>query len=122
MTNNPHVDLACVQQLNDYALASAFEPALEQQLTKAQLDNADKYYATPLAKRYTAFRLQQLSGVVGSKIKKPVSLTALQLNQVTEFGASDTGVALNKFNSKGNKKTAAILIPAITALFKQCWK
>ena len=122
MASNPHVDQACVQQLDDYALSSAFEPALEQQLTKTQLDNANKYYATPLAKRYTDFKLQQLSGVAGGKINNPVSLTALQLNKVTEFGASDTGIALNKFSSKGNKKTAAVLIPAITALFKQCWK
>ena len=122
MASNPHIDRACVQRLGSYALARPFETALEQQLTKAQLDNANKYYTTPLAKRYMEFRLQQLSGEMGSKINNPVSLTAVELNKVTEFGASDTGIALNRFNSKGNQKTSKVLLPEIDALFKQCWK
>jgi len=65
MASNPHIDQACVQRMGGYALAHPFEAALEQQLTKAQLENANKYYTTPLAKRYIEFRLQQLSGEMG---------------------------------------------------------
>jgi hypothetical protein len=122
-TPQSRIDQACVQRLDDSALANLFEGLLREQMTDRQREEADRFYARPFAVRYNQLTLQQILGAkTGKPVEHPFPLSPSEVAEINRFVASETGAALTHVASEPNAATLEQLRPAVIALLGTCRK